>query len=71
MRIASAQYKDYRHGIIDWLKNSNIRRLQLAKGQKLKSVTVWWIGDQSPDPKVGGKPKIIERFVVAEWPKRE
>ena len=69
MRIASGRHRGYRKGMIDWLKNSKIDRLHLKKGEKIKSVVVWWIGDRSPDPRVGGPPTQTEKYVVAEWPK--
>jgi len=71
MRIASGQHRKYRKGLIDWLRNSAIKRLTLEPGQKIRSVTVWWVGDKSPDPRVGKAPVITEKFIVTEWPKRK
>ncbi|MBV71424.1 MAG: hypothetical protein CMH52_08735 [Myxococcales bacterium] len=68
MRIASGRHKRYRGELISWLRNSKIARLKLKAGERIKSVTVWWVGDQSPDPKLGGKPKLLEKYIVAEWP---
>lgn len=69
MRIASGRHRGYRKGLIDWLRNSKIDRLHLKKGERVKSLVVWWIGDRSPDPRVGGPPTQAEKYVVVEWPK--
>jgi predicted DCC family thiol-disulfide oxidoreductase YuxK len=69
MRVASGRHRRYRPGIIHWLRNTKIDRLHLKEGEAIKSVVVWWIGDVSPDPRVGGPPKQTEKYVVAEWPK--
>ncbi len=69
MRIAAGRNRRHRPGLIHWLRNTKVDRLELKAGQRVKSVVVWWIGDESPDPRVGGPPKEIERYVVTEWPK--
>ncbi|MEE2757761.1 MAG: DCC1-like thiol-disulfide oxidoreductase family protein [Myxococcota bacterium] len=71
MRIASGRHKRYRGELISWLKNSKIDRLKLKAGERIKSVTVWWVGDRSPDPKVGGEPTLEEKYIVAEWPAKK
>ena len=69
MRIASDRFKSYRGELVTWLTNRDIARLTLPVGQRLKSLRIWWLGDASPNPKLGGPPIVDEKNLVATWPK--
>lgn len=71
MRIAAGRHKRYRKELVDWLRNSRIQRLKLPAGERVKAVTVWWIGDRSPNPmKPNEEPKVTEKYIVAQWPEK-
>ena len=69
-RLAGKRNSAYRPGLISWLRNTRLQRLHLPPGQQLRAITVWWIGDKSPDPRVGGEPVVDEKYIVVRWPKR-
>jgi hypothetical protein len=71
MRIAGPRHKQHRSALIKWLRNSKIQRLKLPPSKRIVSVTVWWIDDRSPNPLIGGEPKIIKKYVVAQWPEKK
>jgi predicted DCC family thiol-disulfide oxidoreductase YuxK len=71
MRIASGRFSGYRSELVSWLTNQKIKRLKLPAGQRIRSLKVWWIGDVSPNPKVGGNPVIDEKRLIATWPKAQ
>ena len=71
MRIAGGRVSGYRSELVSWLTNQKIKRLKLPAGQRIRSLKVWWIGDVSPNPKVGGNPVIGEKRLIATWPKAQ
>ncbi|MCA9544305.1 MAG: DUF393 domain-containing protein [Myxococcales bacterium] len=65
MRIASRRNSGKRKYLKEWLLRPG-PKLALDGSQRIVEVKVWWLGDQSPDPRVGGEPTEVERYIVVE-----
>ena len=66
MRVAAGRNSHHREGLRRWLLEPNTRHLELPADKRIVSFTAWWIGDESPDPRVGGEPREVERRVVVQ-----
>ena len=67
-RIGTRRNASYRNEFSKWLRNHEIRRLELPPGQRVKSFKVYYISDHSPVPGSGEAPKIYDQSLILEWP---
>ena len=67
MRIASGRNAPLRDFFKDWLQRPT-QRLTFGPEDRIARFRVWWVGDRSPNPKLGGAPEIFERYVVVQSP---
>ncbi len=65
MRIASKRNAGMRKFFKQWLARPG-RKLKLSADEHIVRYKVWWLGDQTADPRTKGPPTEVERYVVIE-----
>lgn len=65
LRIASGRHTAMRKFFVQWMLRPG-RHLELGAEDRIVGFRATWIGDRSPRPKSGDKPRETERYVVME-----
>lgn len=68
-RLAAGRNRRYRDGLVHYLRNKDIDRLELPAGVEVRSIVAWWVADASPTPGSGAEPRMEEPKEVIRWPR--